>query len=201
MRRWALLLVTTALAGSSAAACELLVSTKGFSEPDDAPEAGADVTFEAPAPPPPPRDAGPDARRPASCACYLGAGAAYCLTVAAAHSAEAGCVIDAGDAGLGDLLGCADGVWSLRTTCNSGCTATPSGRDECICPCVAGPGDYCGSTVLDAEVRYDCYVANTASHAQDLFTCAGNKDGGVWSFKTPCPNGCMFVPTGSDVCK
>ena len=200
MRRWVLLLLTVGLAGSSA--CELLVSTKGFSEPDDAPEAGADVTLEVSGEaPPPPHDASPDAKGPGACACYREAGVAYCSTVAATHASTEGCIIDAGDAGIGDLLGCANGVWTIRTACNSGCAATPSGRDQCLCPCVAGPGDYCGSTVLDAEVRYDCYVAYAAGHAQDLLTCAGDKDGGVWSFKTICPNGCMFVPTGSDVCK
>jgi hypothetical protein len=195
MRRCVLFLVTAVAA--PALACELLVSTSGFSEPDDArdaqPEAsGADAS--------PPVDAAPDTR-PRTCACYREAGATYCAPTAAKHASAEGCVLDAGDSGLGDLLACTDGAWTIARACNSGCTTDQAGVDRCLCPCVAGPGDYCGFTVEDAQARYDCWVPYTVGHTQDLLTCAGDKDGGVWSNKITCPNGCMFNPSGSDLCK
>jgi len=160
-----------------------------------------DAGAEAPAPSDAGADLGSaDAHLP-PCACYREAGADYCAALAASHAASLSCAVDAPDAGPNDLLACAGGAWSVAHACASGCATNAAGGDQCTCVCYAGPGDYCGSGVLDAAARFDCFVAAATGHSSDLFTCAGDKDGGVWVFKKVCPNGCVFNPTGSDTCK
>src|SRR5262249_8087083 len=153
MRRWVFLLLTAMAA--SASACELLVSTSGFDEPPDPTDAAPDaVTSDAPRDVvvlPDVHDAGLDSE-PKACACYREAGAAYGASVARAHATREGCLLDAGG-GTGDLLHCADGVWTLALACSSGCATNGAEIDQCLCPCTSGPGDYCGFTVQDAGAK------------------------------------------------
>lgn len=145
-------------------------------------------------------DAGPDSPNnstPVTCGCFETEGT-YCSQTARALANQAGCEIPVGDG----LLRCAEGVWTLESSCDNGCeSGETAGNDVCslpFCDCFVQVA-WCGSGAQKHAATFEtpCRVPLLPENDTDILAC----DGQTWIVKEPCEMGCFEAPTGTpDYC-
>ena len=138
---------------------------------------------------------------PIGCPCYEGEGP-YCGLGVAEHVASAGCEVAALAGHEGDILKCAGGEWSVKTSCTAGCEVTaPGDADTCalpVCDCFVKEA-WCGSGAAKHGLTLDppCRVPLVPEHNNDILGC----DGAKWIVKQACEKGCHEEMVGvADSC-
>lgn len=142
----------------------------------------------------------PDACNPPACPCYAGDGD-YCGTGSACFAQNNLCTIPNLAGNEGNVLHCAGGTWTVKSTCSNGCFVAPNGtNDGCnpagapVCGCYAGDGLYCGAGVNTHEMSSACVVPQLTGNYCNILRCQG----GAWSVETSCAQSCTVAPPGTN---